>query len=313
MASADDNVRDAAVRTLADWPDAAPADDLLRIVSGQAGRVHKVLALRGYVRMAGLSPDPTAMYVRAMDLAQTPDDRKLVLGGLGNADSADALALVEKYLQDDALRAEAALAAVQIAGRVRASDPAAARTALKRIISTAGDAGLRQKAQDIINEMEQYEGYILTWLTAGPFVVKGKDSRAVFDAALGPEGEEPVKWRRLDKGVGPWDVNLEAMFGDMDHCGAYMKTRVWSPEAQKARLELGSDDAIKVWLNGIPVHAAYQHRGLQPRQDVVDVDLKKGFNDLMLKVVDHEGGWQFCCRIRKPDGSALGDLKIQAD
>jgi len=88
---------------------------------------------------------------------------------------------------------------------------------------------------------------------------------------------------------------------------------VWSEAAQKVRLELGSDDAIKVWLNGRQVHEMYQHRGLTARQDRVDADLKQGFNDLMLKVVDHEGGWQFCCRIRKPDGSAIENVKIQGE
>ncbi|MBE0535560.1 MAG: HEAT repeat domain-containing protein [Phycisphaerae bacterium] len=314
MDDAAENVRDAAVRTLADWPDAAPAEDLLKTVSGGVSRVHKVLALRGYVRMAGMSQNPTAMYVRAMELAQTPDDRKLVLAGLGNADSAEALTLVEKYLDDEALKAEAAQAAVQIAGRLRTTDATAAKAALKRIIAAAGDAGLRQKAQDIINEMEQYEGYILAWLTDGPYMIKGKDSRAVFDTPFGPEKPgEAVKWQRLDKGVGAWDINLEAMYGGKDHCAAYVKTRVWSPMAQKARLEMGSDDAIKVWLNGELVHEMYQHRGLTARQDQVNVDLKQGYNDLMLKVVDHEGGWQFCCRIRKPDGSAIENLTIHAE
>jgi hypothetical protein len=117
----------------------------------------------------------------------------------------------------------------------------------------------------------------------------------------------------LDKGVGSWDINLESMYGGRNHAPAYVKTRVWSPTAQKVRLELGSDDAIKVWLNGRKVHEAYQHRGLSPRQDRVETDLKQGFNDLLLKVVDHEGGWQFCCRIRKPDGSAIENLRFQAE
>ncbi len=313
LAVGDESIRDAAVRTLADWPDAAPADDLLRIVNSDSSRVHKVLALRGYVRMAGLSQNGTAMYARAMELARTVDDRKLVLAGLGNADSADALALVEKHMADEALKAEAALAAVQIADRLRIRDATGAKAALTRVVAAEVDGGVRKKAQDVINEMEQFEGYILTWLTAGPYIVKGKDSRAVFDAVLGPETSEAVKWQRLDKGVGAWDINLESMYGGRDHVAAYVKTRVWSPKPQEARLELGSDDAIKVWLNGKLVHANYQHRGLQPRQDTVDVNLKEGHNDLMLKVVDHEGGWQFCARIRKPGGSAIADIRIQTE
>jgi HEAT repeat protein len=308
-------VVDAAVRTLSDWPDPAPADDLLSLARTSTVQSHKVLALRGYVRMAAMSKDPTAMYVRAMELADRPDDKKLVLGGLGSADSATALDLVEGYLKDKQLQAEAGLAAVQIADRLRQSDASRARAALENIVRIVEDGRVRQKAQDIINEMDQYEGYILTWLAAGPYTEKGKESRAIFDAVFPPEKPDAkdVKWNRLTQGIGSWDINLEATFGGKDHCGAYMKTRIFSPEEQDVRLEMGSDDAIKAWLNGKLVHANYQSRGVSPRQDLVKVRLRKGWNELLLKVVDHEGGWGFCCRVRKADGTALDGLKFEAN
>ena len=90
-----------------------------------------------------------------------------------------------------------------------------------------------------------------------------------------------------------------------------MRTRVWSPADREARLELGSDDAIKAWLNGKLVHANYTNRGLAPRQDVAPVKLKEGWNDLVLKVVNHAGPWAFCARLRSADGSAIEELKVQ--
>ncbi len=54
----------------------------------------------------------------------------------------------------------------------------------------------------------------------------------------------------------PWLIELdkvEALAGD--NRVAYLRTKVWSPKEQKARLELGSDDGVKVWLNGQLVHA----------------------------------------------------------
>jgi HEAT repeat protein len=307
-------VTDAAVRTLAEWPDAAPAEQLLVLARNSQNRAHKVLALRGYVRMAGMSKNPTAMYIRAMELAERPDDRKLVLGGLGSASSAQALTLVERYIKDGNLQAEAALAAVQIADRLRQNDPTRAKTAMKNVVAVVKDSRIRQRAQDVINEMEQHEGYILVWLAAGPYVEKGKESRAIFDMVFPPEmpDAKDVKWKRLTRGVSSWDINLEATFGGKNHCGAYMRTRIFSPVEQDARLELGSDDSIKVWLNGKLVHANYANRGMSPRQDLVNVKLRKGANELLLKVVDHEGGWSFCCRVRKPDGSTIEGLKVEA-
>lgn len=310
----DADVRDAAARTLSEWSDARPAEELLTLARTSPNRAHKVLALRGYIRMAGMSKDPTAMYVRAMELAERPEEKKLVLGGLGSASTAQALALVERYLKDERLRAEAALAAVQISNRLRQKDATRARVALENVLSAVKDSRIRQRAQDIINEMEQYEGYILVWFGSGLYSGRGKESREVFDMAFPPERSdaEDVKWKRLTQGVGSWDMNLEASFGARDHCAAYVRTRIWSPEEQDARLELGSDDAVKVWLNGKLVHANYTNRGLGPRQDVVKVSLRKGWNELLLKVVDHEGGWSFCCRVRKPDGTALEGLKVEA-
>ncbi|MBL7153119.1 MAG: HEAT repeat domain-containing protein [Phycisphaerae bacterium] len=309
----DADVRDAAIRTLADWPDAGPADDLIAVARTASNQTHKVLALRGYVRMAGLSKDPTAMYVRAMQLAERTDDKKLVLAGLGTADSAQALTLVEGYIKDEKLQTEAALAAVQIAKRLRQSDPTRTRTAMKNIVATVKDARARQQAQDVINEMEQYEGYILVWLAAGPYSVKGKEGAEIFETAF--EAEKPgakVEWKPLAKGIGSWDINLESTFGGKDHVSAYMKTSVVSPADQDVRLELGSDDSVKVWLNGKLIHANNTNRGLSPRQDLVKARLKKGVNDLMLKVIDNSGGWAFGCRVRKPDGSALDGLKFEA-
>lgn len=70
---------------------------------------------------------------------------------------------------------------MQIASRLRQNDGTRAKAALKNVIETAKDDRVRQQAQDIINEMEQYEGYVLAWLVSGPYTKKGKESRAIFD------------------------------------------------------------------------------------------------------------------------------------
>lgn len=307
-------IRDAAVRTLADWPDVGAAEELLQLARTAPVPAHKILALRGYVRLAGLSDNPTAMYTRALELAERTEDKRLVLAGLGSASSSEALQLVEKYLNDAALQAEAAAAVVQIAGRLRESDAARARTALDHVMTAVKDAAVRQQAQEVINEMEQYEGYILTWLITGLYQEKGKLSRDVFDLAFSPEkpDAQDVAWKPLTAGIGAWAISLDAMFGSVDHCAVYVRTRVWVPAAQAARLELGSDDAVKAWLNGKQVHAHYLNRGVGPRQDLVDVQLQQGWNDLMLKIIEHEGGWGFCCRVRRPDGTAISELKVEA-
>jgi HEAT repeat protein len=306
-------VRAAAVRVLADWPDAAPAADLLNQMHGDADQVTKVIALRGYVRMAGVSKDPAAMYARALDLAQRPEDKKLVLSGLGTAGSVQALQLVEPFLKDEQLRTEAALAAVQIADRLRQTDAARAKAVLKEALAATADPGVRKQGQEALNQIEQYEDYILDWVGAGPYQAKGKDGHALFEMPFPPEQPAAaVNWTKFAKGMGPWNVDLGEALGGGDNVVGYARTRVWSPAAQPGQLELGSDDGVKVWLNGSVVHANNTERGLGPRQDLVKVDLKEGWNELLLKITNQGGGWAFCCRVRHPDGNAIDGLKVES-
>ena len=65
---------------------------------------------------------------------------------------------------------------------------------------------------------------------------------------------------------------------------AYLRTKVWSPKEQKAKLELGSDDGVKVWLNGQLVHANNAERPAVPGQDKADVTLKEGSNPMLVKL-----------------------------
>ena len=220
--------------------------------------------------------------------------------------------LVEGYLNDGPLQTEAAVATVQIAKRLSQNNGARAKLALKHLIATLKPGPIREQAQEVINEMEKYEGYILTWEGAGPYSEKGKEGSVIFDTVFAPEkNAKDVKWKRIRRGVGSWDINLEAEFGARDHVAAYLRTQVWSPVETEARLEMGSDDGLKVWVNGKMVHANNTNRGLTPRQDMVKVKFQKGWNELLVKVVDHEGGWSFCCRVRKADGSGFDQLKVE--
>jgi hypothetical protein len=93
---------------------------------------------------------------------------------------------------------------------------------------------------------------------------------------------------------------------------AYTRTWVHSDLQQPARLELGTDDGVKVWLNRKVVHANNTFRGLTPGEDKVNVTLNAGWNPLVLKVTQLNQGWAFCARFRKPDGSYLDGLQFAA-
>lgn len=53
----------------------------------------------------------------------------------------------------------------------------------------------------------------------------------------------------------------------------------------------GSDDSVKVWLNGEIVHENFVDRGAYDYQDVFRVTLKQGKNVLLVAVYEGAGGW----------------------
>ncbi len=157
----------------------------------------------------------------------------------------------------------------------------------------------------------EHNGFIMTWVVAGPY--SGRSGPELFGVAFDPEkNDKSVAWRPLPYRKGHWALDLNATISKVDNCAVYVRTRVYSPEAQPVRLELGSDDAVKVWLNGKYIHGANQSRGLTAGNDKVKTSLSAGWNVLMLKVIDHSGDWGFCCRILKPNGKPVSGLKIHA-
>jgi len=301
------------LRALGEWPDPAPASRLLEAARRLGSSRQQVLALRGYVRLAGMAEDATAMYAQAFTLAQRPEDKKQVLAGLAVADQPAALDLVLAQLADETVRTEAGLAAVQIAARLQADHRDAVVRAMRAVVESVPDETLRDQAVDVLESVDERSGHILVWSVAGPFRLAGKDGRALFDETLPPGRDDfpAASWKPLEKGVGSWDINLSAALGDSDDTAACLRSRVWSPRTQPARMELGSDDAVKVWLNGALVHANFLSRSMSPRQDRVMVTLEEGWNTLQAKVVNVGGGWAFCCRLRAPTGGALPGLKYQ--
>ena len=109
----------------------------------------------------------------------------------------------------------------------------------------------------------------------------------------------------------PWVMDLLKALGGEQRV-AYARTWVHCDQQQPARLELGTDDGVKVWLNRKVVHANNTFRGLQPGSDKVNVTLNAGWNPLLLKVTQLNQGWAFCARFRKPDGSHLDGLQFAA-
>ena len=79
--------------------------------------------------------------------------------------------------------------------------------------------------------------------------------------------------------------------GDIDNAVAYGSVILNAPQKQETTMFVGSDDAVKVWLNGKLVHNNPINRGAHDYQDTFPVTLKKGKNVLLIAVYELWGGW----------------------
>ncbi len=86
---------------------------------------------------------------------------------------------------------------------------------------------------------------------------------------------------------------------------AYLFTYVHSDKDQEALLFLGSDDGVRVWLNGELVWTNKTYRGTLLDDDVAKVRIIKGVNRLLIKVAQDVGGWGCVARLTDYDGEAL--------
>ncbi|MBN2130458.1 MAG: HEAT repeat domain-containing protein [Sedimentisphaerales bacterium] len=156
LPSREESVQDAAIRALSEWPTPEPLPDLLKVAQTAENKVHRVLALRGFVRLIGLdsdrSPEETIdLYRKAMDLAGDAAEKKRVLSGLAGTKSLAAMNMAAEYLDDVALFLEAESAAVTIGQAIYAEYPQQTTEVLRKVVKDTKNDTIRQQAQEVLD------------------------------------------------------------------------------------------------------------------------------------------------------------------
>lgn len=310
----DPEVRSAAVLAVANSRDAALLPDLLEIARKTTDPTLRSRALEGCVRLATeeggtLSAAGRAeVLTRALAAAGGVADQRRVLSGLARVPDRRALETSEKAMADPAVRPEAEAAMLQIARGLASVDWARAEAALARLAAEASSPTVRGNAQALRNQLDS------GWVGTGPFRQAGKAGEDLFGVAFAPELTDggPSVWQRLPGSpdpARPGEVDLSGLTQG-DHCVVYARTRVHVPVARDVTLVIGSDDGIKIWVNGELVHANNAVRGLAPGQDRARGRLRQGWNDLLAKVTQHTAGCGFILQMTTADGRDVPGLRL---
>jgi hypothetical protein len=179
-----------------------------------------------------------------------------------------------------------------------------------RVLLKAELRGAGKNARLILDyfELEPVRKFITKWVVIGPF--ENPDTKGL-SIAFPPEKEQKLDRSKTYPGISGNPVAWKAVETDadgrvnlVDHMKpnnlgvAYACAVVTCPEAMETDLYVGSDDGVKIWINGAVVHEHRVDRGLVPDEDEVAVNLNQGANRILVKVDQGGGEWGFCLRLR---------------
>jgi hypothetical protein len=147
------------------------------------------------------------------------------------------------------------------------------------------DAAQRLVANTLPHEAEGWIREVkVAGVAFGPWQVSEAVKAKNYDTAYAEE-TEPKNWKALNLEPG----KVVAVVGQ-ESAYAYVRSSVVSPIKQAAVLQLGSDDGVKVWLNGKLVHSNNVQRGATGLDDKVSLELEAGENKIQIKIVNGGGG-----------------------
>lgn len=112
LVSTNPDVKKAAIRSLAEWPDPTPLKDLLDLAQKDPDAANQTLALRGYITLlstpANRGASQTVVLLGdALKVAKRPEEKRQVLAALAKFPCKEALEMAKQLKADAALAAEA--------------------------------------------------------------------------------------------------------------------------------------------------------------------------------------------------------------
>ncbi|MBN2211508.1 MAG: ThuA domain-containing protein [Sedimentisphaerales bacterium] len=321
FASSNQNLRQAAFRAMTDWPGSDFLKQMKSLAQTGSDAKTKILAFRAYIRMLDDSAQDQNQrqivdeLIAAYPMAERADERKIIIGVLGHYGNARALDFVEAKLAEPSLQAEAEVSLVQISEKLLTRNPSVIKPVVQRLKNTSTNESVKKQAREMFEKIIDLEGFVLDWRVSGPYTSKGKNGNALFDVEFAPEkNPEQGQWRDaigLQSKADAKVMNLNHLAQDDDRV-AYLKTTLILDKAAPAVFEIGSDDGVKVWLNGQLIHANNAARPLRMGEDKIRVSLEKGSNQILVKVIQQAGEWKFCLKVTDENGNPVPGLLIDA-
>jgi len=118
----------------------------------------------------------------------------------------------------------------------------------------------------------------------------------------------PSKW--ISVNTNSRVVSFLEFLGSSPAKTCYALTFIESSKAMPVILKCGSDDGIKIILNGKLIHNNNVWRGVVPDDDIVRCEFKKGINSVLVKINNGSGDFGFCMKTLSSDGLPADNIKV---
>ncbi|MBN2093175.1 tetratricopeptide repeat protein [candidate division KSB1 bacterium] len=158
------------------------------------------------------------------------------------------------------------------------------------------------------------------WMLIGPYQnLKG------FQTAFPPENEikldkiytvqnQSIKWQHANDGFNEGYINLKQTYANYNWKVAYGLIYVNSPAQKEAQIRIGTNDAVRLWVNDEEIWRLNIERDSIFDNDVIDITLHPGRNKILIKVCNRINEWGYYFRITDKAGNGLPNIKyIAAD
>jgi hypothetical protein len=170
-------------------------------------------------------------------------------------------------------------------------------------------------------DLAKHLGFVTKWQLAVPFDnTAGKG----FDVAFAPEkgvdlsavykgkNDAEARWAEFTTTDPYGMMDLNKLIGKLKGTTTYAYVVVESPEERPVQVRVGCINSIKVFVNGKELLSREEcHHGMRMDQHILPATLKKGRNEILLKVSQNEQteawaqDWKFQLRLTDAIGGAV--------
>ncbi len=279
---------------------------------------------------AGKKVDPAPLVAYLNDTKHAGTGRRLAYETLVQLDPTTKDRLAGTFLDDPSreLRRDSVELVLKDAQKsLDAKDEDAAKTLFQKGLRHARDedqvklASTRLKKLGVDVDLTKHFGFITRWSILGPFDnTKGigfnaqypPDKAVDLAAEVAGKNGQKVVWKDADANQPLGMVDLAKAIGPLKGAVAYAYTVVTSPTERPIEIRCGSNNAVRMSLNGKEIYFREEyHHGLTMDQHVGKGILKAGKNEILIKVCQNEQTepwaqlWSFQVRLSDHLGGAV--------